>query len=61
VESRELRKRYLAVLPLSLILLTKRHKYNKEDKMFLLVKLRIAIQRTEGGKGKGEEVCRVEK
>jgi hypothetical protein len=33
------------VLPLSLILLKKRHKYNKEDKVFLLVELRIAIQK----------------
>jgi hypothetical protein len=33
------------VLPLSLILLKKRHKHNKEDKVFLLVELRIAIQR----------------
>jgi hypothetical protein len=33
------------VLPLSLILLKKRHKPNKEDKAFLLVELRIAIQR----------------
>jgi hypothetical protein len=33
------------VLPLSLILLKKRHKYNKKDKAFLLVELRIAIQR----------------
>jgi hypothetical protein len=33
------------VLPLSLILLKKRLKPNKEDKAFLLVKLRIAIQR----------------
>jgi hypothetical protein len=33
------------VLPLSLILLKKRHEHNKEDKVFLLVELRIAIQR----------------
>jgi hypothetical protein len=33
------------LLPLSLILLKKRHKHNKEDKVFLLVELRIAIQR----------------
>jgi hypothetical protein len=33
------------VLPLSLILLKKRDKHNKEDKAFLLVELRIAIQR----------------
>jgi hypothetical protein len=33
------------VLPLSLILLKKRHKHNKEDKEFLLVELRIAVQR----------------
>jgi hypothetical protein len=33
------------VLPLSLILLKKRHKHNKEDKVFLLVELRIAIQK----------------
>jgi hypothetical protein len=33
------------VLPLSLILLKKRHKHIKEDKAFLLVELRIAIQR----------------
>jgi hypothetical protein len=33
------------VLPLSLILLKRRHKHNKEDKAFLLVELRIAIQR----------------
>jgi hypothetical protein len=32
------------VLPLSLILL-KRHKHNKEDKVFLLVELRMAIQK----------------
>jgi hypothetical protein len=32
-------------LPLSLILLKKRHKHNKEDKVFLLVELKIAIQR----------------
>jgi hypothetical protein len=31
------------VLPLSLILLKKRHKPDKEDKVFLLVELRIAI------------------
>jgi hypothetical protein len=33
------------VLPLSLILLKKRQSHNKEDKAFLLVELRIAIQR----------------
>jgi hypothetical protein len=33
------------VLPLSLILLKKRHKPNEEDKAFLLVELRIAIQK----------------
>jgi hypothetical protein len=33
------------VLPLSLILLKKRHKHNKEEKVFLLVELRIAIQK----------------
>jgi hypothetical protein len=33
------------VLPLSLILLKKRHKHNKEDKAVLLVELRIAIQK----------------
>jgi hypothetical protein len=33
------------VLSLSLILLKKRHKPNKEDKVFLLVELRIAIQK----------------
>jgi hypothetical protein len=33
------------VLPLSLILLKKRQKHNKENKAFLLVELRIAIQR----------------
>jgi hypothetical protein len=33
------------VLPLSLILLKKKHKLNKEDKVFLQVELRIAIQR----------------
>jgi hypothetical protein len=33
------------ILPLSLILLKKRHKHNKEDRAFLLVELRIAIQR----------------
>jgi hypothetical protein len=33
------------VLPFSLILLKKRHKHNKEDKAFLLVELRIAIQK----------------
>jgi hypothetical protein len=33
------------VLPLSLILLEKRHKPNMEDKAFLLVELRIAIQK----------------
>jgi hypothetical protein len=33
------------VLPLSLILLEKRHKHTKEDKAFLLVELRIAKQR----------------
>jgi hypothetical protein len=31
------------VLPLSLILLKRRHKHNKEDKEFLLVEIRIAI------------------
>jgi hypothetical protein len=31
------------ILPLSQILLKKRHKYNKEDKVFFLVELRIAI------------------
>jgi hypothetical protein len=33
------------ILPLSLILLKKRYKYNKKDKAFLLVELRIAIQK----------------
>jgi hypothetical protein len=33
------------VLPLSLVLLKKRDKRNKEDKVFLLVELRIAIQK----------------
>jgi hypothetical protein len=33
------------VLPLSLILLKKRHKLNKEDKALLLVELRIATQK----------------
>jgi hypothetical protein len=33
------------VLPLSLVLLKKRDKPNKEDKAFLLVELRIAIQK----------------
>jgi hypothetical protein len=33
------------VLSLSLILLKKRHKHNKEDKAILLVELRIAIQK----------------
>jgi hypothetical protein len=33
------------VLPLSLILLKKGHTHNKEDKAFLLVELRVAIQR----------------
>jgi hypothetical protein len=33
------------VLPLSLILLKRRHKYNKKDKAFLLVELRVAVQR----------------
>jgi hypothetical protein len=33
------------ILPLSLFLLKKRHKHNEEDKAFLLVDLRIAIQR----------------
>jgi hypothetical protein len=33
------------VLPLSLILLKKGHMHNKKDKAFLLVELRIAIQR----------------
>jgi hypothetical protein len=32
------------VLPLSLILLKRKHKNNKEDKAFLLVEIRIAIQ-----------------
>jgi hypothetical protein len=32
------------VLPVSLILLKERHKHNKEDKAFLLVEIRIAIQ-----------------
>jgi hypothetical protein len=33
------------VLPLSLILLKRRHKHNKKDKVFLLVDLRLAIQK----------------
>jgi hypothetical protein len=33
------------VLPLLLILLKKRQKHNKEDKVFFLVELRIAIQK----------------
>jgi hypothetical protein len=33
------------VLPLSLILLKRRHKHNKKDKAFLLVEVRITIQR----------------
>jgi hypothetical protein len=33
------------VLPLSLVLLEKRDKHNKEDKIFSLVELRIAIQK----------------
>jgi hypothetical protein len=33
------------VLPLSLVLLKKRHKHNKEDKVFLLVELRVTIQK----------------
>jgi hypothetical protein len=33
------------VLPLSLVLLKKRDKPNKKDKVFLLVELRIAIQK----------------
>jgi hypothetical protein len=33
------------LLPLSLILLKKRHKHNKGDKAFLIAELRIAIQR----------------
>jgi hypothetical protein len=33
------------VLPLSRILLKRRHKHNKKDKELLLVELRIAIQR----------------
>jgi hypothetical protein len=33
------------VLPLSLILLERRHKHNKEVKVFLLVELRIGIQK----------------
>jgi hypothetical protein len=33
------------VLPLSLVLLKKRDKPNREDKVFLLVELRIAIQK----------------
>jgi hypothetical protein len=33
------------VLPLSIILRKKRHKNNKEDKVFLLVELSIAIQK----------------
>jgi hypothetical protein len=34
-----------SVPPLSLILLKKGHKHNKKDKVFLLVELRIAIQK----------------
>jgi hypothetical protein len=34
-----------SVLPLSLVLLKKRDKPNKEDKAFLLVELRIAVQK----------------
>jgi hypothetical protein len=34
-----------SIQPLSLILLKRRHKHNKEDKAFLLVELRIAIHR----------------
>jgi hypothetical protein len=34
-----------SVLPLSLILFKRRHKHNKEDKVFLLAELRIAVQR----------------
>jgi hypothetical protein len=33
------------ILPLSLILLKKGHMHNKKDKTFLLVELRIAIQK----------------
>jgi hypothetical protein len=33
------------VLPLSLILLKRRHKHNKKDRVFLLDELRTAIQR----------------
>jgi hypothetical protein len=33
------------ILPLWMILLKKRHKHNKKDKAFLLVELRIAIQK----------------
>jgi hypothetical protein len=33
------------VLPLSLVLLKKRDKLNKEDKVFLIAELRIAIQK----------------
>jgi hypothetical protein len=33
------------ILPLSLILLKKRHTHNKEDKAFLVVELRRAIQK----------------
>jgi hypothetical protein len=33
------------VLPLALVLLKKRDKHNKEDKAFLLVELRMAIQK----------------
>jgi hypothetical protein len=33
------------VLPLSLVLLKQKDKHNKEDKVFLLVELRIAIQK----------------
>jgi hypothetical protein len=34
-----------SILPLSLVLLKKREKPNKEDKEFLLVELKIAIQK----------------
>jgi hypothetical protein len=33
------------VLPLSLILLKRRHKHNKEDNAFLLAEIRIVTQR----------------
>jgi hypothetical protein len=33
------------ILPLSIVLLKKRDKPNKEDKVFLLVELRIALQK----------------